>query len=193
MAHEALIIVDVQNDFCPGGSLAVPDGDRVIPVIQQWVDRFQQQGHAIITTQDAHPSDHMSFRERGGPWPPHCVVGTRGFDLHPGLNLPPHAVVHKGYERDHDAYSGFEGTVQWLSTELPEPVSLQDYLRSEGVDTVYVAGLATDYCVKATVLDALKAGFDTAVIADGVRGVDVQPGDSEKALAEMVRRGARLV
>ncbi len=193
MGQQAFIIVDLQNDFCPGGSLAVPEGDRVIPVIQDWASRFQRQGKLVITTQDAHPADHISFRERGGPWPPHCVTGTHGFELHQDLHLLPHPAFHKGYLRDVDAYSGFEGTLVAPDGTLSNPpVSLGEYLRRENVDTLYLAGLATDYCVRATVLDALKLGFATTVLVDGVRGVNVNPNDSEKALNEMAQSGATV-
>ena len=188
---DALIIVDLQNDFCPGGSLAVPDGDAVIPIIQRWIDRFRREKKEIVATQDAHPPDHMSFASRGGPWPPHCVPGTWGFHIHPELILPPDVpFFHKGTDPRQDAYSGFEGH---LARSGQAPLSLSRYLKRQGVTRVYVAGLATDYCVRATVLDALKEGFDTTVIIDGIRGVDVQPGDSKRALQEMEQNGARLV
>lgn len=186
MNHEALIIVDVQNDFCPGGSLAVSTGDEIIPVLQAWVERFQIENQTIITTQDAHPPNHISFYARGGPWPPHCVKDTWGFALHPRLTLPQHAVFLKGYLEDVDAYSGFEGVHS--DGNLP----LEKYLRQLHIDTLYVGGLATDYCVRATVLDALRRGFSTTVLVDAVRGVNVNPSDSERALKEMVKMGARL-
>lgn len=190
MGREALVIVDLQNDFCPGGALAVDQGDQVVPVIQAWVDQFQRDGRCVVTTQDAHPPHHISFHERGGPWPPHCVVGTPGFELHPGLTLAPHPQFHKGSDPDIDAYSGFEGT---LANPGEEPQTLEQYLRAHAIDTLYVAGLATDYCVRATVLDAIEKGFHTTVLVDGVRGVDVNPGDSRRALDEMAQKGARLL
>ncbi|MCL5116415.1 MAG: nicotinamidase [Firmicutes bacterium] len=194
MAKRALIIVDVQNDFCPGGSLAVPNGDAIIPVIEAWAKQFHDAGDVVVTTQDAHPRDHISFHERGGMWPPHCVVGTPGFLLHPALTLPPEtAAFHKGFLRDQDAYSGFEGVLASPSHATRSATSLEEHLRAQHVDTVYVAGLATDYCVRATVLDALKAGFATHVLVDGVRGVDVNAGDSARALDEMAEKGARLI
>lgn len=189
MAKPALIIVDVQNDFCPGGALAVPEGDQIIPIIQAAAEDFQRQGLPIVTTQDNHPPHHVSFAERGGPWPPHCVQGTSGFSLHPALQLPPHAVCLKGEDPDQDAYSGFEGLVQGVDGSR-EP--LASFLHRLSVDTVYVTGLATDYCVRATVLDALQAGFRTVVLKDAIRGVDVNPGDSERALEEMAQQGADI-
>jgi nicotinamidase/pyrazinamidase len=186
MSQVAFIIVDVQNDFCPGGSLAVPNGDRVIPFINEWAARVYEKGGVVATTQDSHPPNHISFRERGGPWPPHCVPGTSGFTLHPNLSLPPHAEFIKGYLPDVDAYSGFEA----ISTEDGTP--LEDFLRHHGVTEVWVAGLATDYCVKATVLDALALDFATTVLLDGVRGVNIQAEDSTRALEEMAQHGAQL-
>lgn len=191
MPKKALIIVDVQNDFCPGGSLAVSDGDLVVPIIQHWADQFAQTGDVIVTTQDAHPDDHISFHARGGPWPPHCVRGTLGFALHASLHLPANtARFEKGWERDRDAYSGFEG---YLVEQGHHTVPLADYLHHHQVDRVYVAGLATDYCVMATVLDALRYGFRTFVITDAVRGVDVAAGDSARALETMRQAGAEWV
>ncbi len=189
MEHPALMIVDVQNDFCPGGALAVPEGDQIIPIVRAWAEDFFRQGYPIVTTQDNHPPHHISFGERGGPWPPHCVQGTLGFALHPALQLPPHAVCLKGEDPDQDAYSGFEGLVEGPEGNR-EP--LASFLHRASVDTVYVAGLATDYCVKATVLDALKAGFRTIVLRDAVRGVDVNAGDSARALEEMAGQGAEI-
>ncbi len=191
MAQKALIIVDLQNDFCPGGALAVPEGDKVVPVIQSWVNQFHQEREVIVTTQDAHPAHHISFHERGGPWPPHCIEGTVGFRLHPDLWLPADTPrFHKGFDLNRDAYSGFEAR---LSEGGARTLPLAAFLHQEGVTDVYVAGLATDYCVRATVLDAIKAGFKTWVIADGVRGVDVHSGDSDRALVEMARHGAELI
>lgn len=188
MEQPALIIVDVQNDFCPGGALAVQGGDAVIPVLQHWVEKFHADGRPIITTQDAHPPHHISFAERGGPWPPHCVQDTWGFAIHPNLVLPEnHVAFLKGTAPDVDAYSGFEGTLAGSQQ------SLEEFLREHAIDTLYIGGLATDYCVRATVLDGLRLGFRTYVIRDGTAGVNVHPHDSERALAEMAKAGARLL
>jgi nicotinamidase/pyrazinamidase len=193
MACEALIIVDVQNDFCPGGALAVPNGDQVIGAIESWV-ATRSSDLIVVTTQDAHPPDHVSFHARGGPWPSHCVVGTWGFERHPALRIVPNAQFYKGFNRDVDAYSGFEGRLgSSPSMAATNTVSLADFLRQQDAVDLYVAGLATDYCVKATVLDALALGFPTTVLLGGVRGVDVHPGDSQAALDEMARRGARFL
>ncbi len=175
---DALIIVDVQNDFCPGGALAVPDGDQVVASINRIAPLFRH----VVTTQDWHPRNHTSFKEHGGPWPPHCVAGTQGAELHPQLNQQAVSLrIRKADTVERDAYSGFDHT------------GLAEQLRQRGVMRVFVCGLATDYCVRATALDALKEGFTTFVLTDTVRGVDVQPGDSEKALQEMREAGVRMI
>jgi nicotinamidase/pyrazinamidase len=148
-----------------------------VPVINRLAEQFD----TVVTTQDWHPSDHCSFSAQGGPWPPHCVAGTEGAALHPELKLRPAHQVLKGTSSAQDAYSGFDQT------------GLADWLRNNGVDTVYITGLATDYCVRATALDARTAGLTTYVVTDAVRGVEVHPGDSERALREMLDAGARLV
>jgi len=180
MNNRALIVVDVQNDFCPGGSLPVPEGDRVVSPINELIPKFQNAGAMVIATRDWHPRNHSSFTDQGGPWPVHCVQNTPGANFHPDLDVNERVVVvDKATTTEKDAYSGFEGT------------GLADLLRERNVNRVYVCGLATDYCVKATVLDALEAGFETYVIEDAVRGVDVNAGDSEKAIEEMRRAGAK--
>lgn len=179
---DALVIVDVQNDFLPGGALAVPHGDEVIPVLNRWIERFTGRGLPVIATRDWHPPDHCSFQARGGPWPPHCVAGTEGAAFAPGLRLPQDTlVISKATEPDREAYSGFEGT------------ALAERLRDLGARRLFVGGLATDYCVLSTVRDARREGFEVVLIEDGVRAVDVQPGDGERALEEMRRLGAALV
>lgn len=174
----ALVIVDVQNDFCPpSGSLAVPRGDAVVPVINQLAEGFEH----VVTTQCWHPPDHCSFVAQGGPWPPHCVADSPGAALHADLKVRATHQVRKGRLSGVDAYSGFDGT------------DLSDWLKQNKIDTVFVAGLATDYCVRATALDARKAGFHTYVVTDACRGVEVSPGDSERALREVLDAGATLV
>lgn len=178
---DALIIVDVQNDFLPGGSLAVPGGDAVIAPINRYAARFSKDAHPVFATRDWHPGNHCSFKANGGPWPPHCVAGSRGAEFAAGLEIPQTAaVISKATDPGRDAYSGFEGT------------DLQRQLRAKGIRRVFVAGLATDYCVLATVKDALAQGFQAVVLADAVRAVDVAPGDGERALREMRARGAAL-
>jgi nicotinamidase/pyrazinamidase len=174
--RDALLVVDVQNDFCPGGALAVTDGDLVVPVVNGLAPHFRR----IFYTQDWHPANHISFKNQGGIWPPHCVADTLGAQLHPYLRLPDAVAIKKGTEPDKEAYSGFQET------------DLAERLRKANIKRVMIAGLATDYCVKATALDALKAGFDVVVVADAVRGVDVSLGDSEKALDDMKKAGAEI-
>ena len=175
---DALIIVDVQNDFCPGGALAVPEGDKVVEPINRVAPLFRH----VVTTQDWHPPNHCSFQQSGGIWPVHCVAGTPGAELHPQLNQQPVNIrIRKADTVDRDAYSGFDHT------------DLAEQLRSRGVARVFVCGLATDYCVRATALDALREGFATFVLTNAVRGVDAQPGDSEKALREMQQAGVNLI
>jgi len=178
---DALIVVDVQNDFLPGGSLAVPDGDAVIAPVNRYAALFAKNAHPVFATRDWHPGDHCSFKARGGPWPPHCVAGSRGAQFAAGLALPETAtVISKATDRDRDAYSGFQET------------GLERQLRAKGVKRVFVAGLATDYCVLATVTDALAAGFGAVLLADAVRAVDVTPGDGERAIGKMRALGAAV-
>ncbi len=178
----ALIVVDVQNDFCLGGALAVPDGDKVVYILNDYITRFFAKGAAIFATRDWHPIHHISFKERGGPWPPHCVQNTRGSDFHHDLKLPYGVeIISKGFLTEKDAYSGFEGT------------ELERRLRHKGITRVFVGGLATDYCVKHTVLDSLKNGFETYLLVDAVKGVNVRTNDSETAVNEIIRVGAKTI
>lgn len=175
---DALIVVDVQNDFCKGGSLEVPDGDAVVPVINRLMPRFRH----VLGTLDWHPPNHSSFQEYGGTWPVHCVPGTWGAETHPDLDTS--RIEHSakaGTNVDIDGYSGFVDT------------DLEAELRKRGVQRVFVTGLATDYCVKHTALDAVRLGFETSVVTDACRAVNVSPGDDEAALSEMAAAGATLV
>jgi len=175
---KALIIVDVQNDFCPGGALAVPDGDAVVPILNAAMDAYP----VVVTTQDWHPPDHVSFGAQGGPWPPHCVAGTPGAELHPDLRRDRITFqIRKADTPAVDAYSGFQGT------------GLAEQLRARGVTEVAVGGLATDYCVKATALDAKAEGFEVTVLADASRPVEVRPGDGARALNALRENGVRVV
>lgn len=179
---KALIVVDVQNDFCPGGALAVAGGDEIIPVINRLVNSFD----LVVYTRDWHPANHVSFAENpqftDKSWPAHCVAGTPGAAFHPDLLVRPDGIiVDKGTEAEVEAYSGFQGT------------GLAEKLRARQVDTVYITGLATDYCVKATALDALKEGFRTFVVANACRGVDFPAGTVEKALNELRAAGAGII
>jgi len=177
---DALIIVDVQNDFLPGGSLAVPSGDEVIPKLNRYISAFVERDLPVFATRDWHPPDHCSFKAQGGPWPPHCITGTPGANFADALALPRDAtIVSKAQSREADAYSGFEGT------------DLADRLRRAGIARLFIGGLATDYCVLNTVKDARAQGFDVMLLVDAVRAVNVNPGDGEAAEAEMRQRGAR--
>jgi nicotinamidase/pyrazinamidase len=181
---DALIIIDVQNDFCPGGSLAVRGGDEVVPVLNKYINQFNQAKLPIFATRDWHPEKTKHFKAFGGLWPSHCVQGTHGAEFHNDLALPPDViVVSAGMGYDEEGYSGFDG-------KDDKGVGLADLLREHGVERLFVGGIATDYCVKATVLDALKSGFKAVLLQDAVRGVNLQPDDSERAIAEMVRAGA---
>jgi nicotinamidase/pyrazinamidase len=185
-AGDALVIVDVQNDFCPGGALAVPDGDAVVGVLNRYAERFAAAGAPIFATRDWHPARTRHFKAWGGAWPPHCVQGTPGAEFHPRLVLPPSTeVVSKGQDPEADAYSAFQGTTA-------DGTAFAAALRRRGVRRLFVGGLATDYCVKATALDALQQGFDVVVLEDAVRAVDVAPGDGERALAALRAAGARM-
>lgn len=179
---DALVIVDVQNDFLPGGALAVPHGDAVIEPLNRWIARFSAAGRPIVATRDWHPPNHCSFQAQGGPWPPHCIAGTPGAAFAADLQLPDSAIIiSKAIAPQAEAYSGFAGT------------DLDGRLRTLGVRRLYVGGLATDYCVKNTVLDARRLGYEVIVLAQAIRAVDVEPGDGERALAEMQAAGAGLV
>lgn len=197
---QALMLVDIQNDFLPGGALAVPAGHEVVAVANRLMDCFP----LIVATQDWHPPDHGSFASQhpdrqagdviqlnGIPqivWPDHCVQGTWGAEFAPGFSVErAHRVFHKGLDRDIDSYSGFFDNRRLRSTGLGE------FLRERGATEIAIAGLATDYCVRFSVLDAIQLGFRVRVIRDGCRGVDLQPGDSARALQEMQDVGARLV
>jgi nicotinamidase/pyrazinamidase len=176
---DALIIVDLQNDFCPGGALAVPEGDKIVPVLNAYIERFSNSESLIVATRDWHPENHISFAEQGGIWPKHCVQNTKGAEFHPDLKLPSDSIiVSKATEPDKEAYSGFDGT------------NLDKLLKGKGVTRLFVGGLATDYCVRATVLDALRLGFCVFLLLDAIKGVNIQPEDSERAIVEMLEKGA---
>jgi nicotinamidase/pyrazinamidase len=176
--RDALLIVDVQSDFCPGGALAVPGGHEVIPVI----NRLLKYRWLSVATMDWHPSNHCSFEPHGGPWPVHCVQDTPGAALHPELDTAQiQLVITKGSHPAEEAYSGFHGT------------ELAEILRAKGVTRVVVCGLATDYCVRATAHDALQEGFEVLVLEDAIRGVEVNPGDCQRAIEELRQAGAQVI
>lgn len=174
---DALILVDVQEDFLPGGALPVERGDEIIPVLNRWIGRARRQGIPIIASRDWHPPNHVSFEDRGGPWPRHCVRDTPGAAFASALNLPEESrIVSKGTDPDSDQYSPFEGT------------DLADTLKAKGVSRLWIGGLAEDVCVRQTVLDARKAGFEVYLLAAATRPVNRDSG--RKALQEMCEAGA---
>lgn len=184
--RDALIVVDVQNDFCPGGSLAVPEGDKVVPVLNQLMSRFSALGASIYASRDWHPAETKHFKAFGGPWPPHCVQGTKGAMFHPDLKLPEGVVIiSKGMDPEKDSYSAFHGVD-------PQGVGLAASLRQRGVERVFVGGLATDYCVKFTALDARREGFEVVFLEDASRGVEISHGDTAKAIEEMKAAGVAV-
>jgi nicotinamidase/pyrazinamidase len=183
---DGLLLVDPQNDFCPGGSLPVASGDAVMPVLNAWAAAAERAGVPIFVSRDWHPARTTHFKDYGGTWPPHCVMGTRGAEFHPDLRLPAEAVVvSKGMGEAEDAYSAFQARD---STGRP----LATLLGERDVHHLYVMGLATDYCVKASALDGLTAAFQVTVVREGTRAVNVQPQDGEQALAEMRAAGAAI-
>ncbi len=178
---DALIVVDVQNDFCPGGSLGVRGGDAVARKMGETARMFAERGGKVFATQDWHPAGHLSFAAQGGQWPDHCVQGSHGAEFHAELELPEGAhVIKKGASLDKDAYSGFIDS------------DLDAQLKASGITRVYVGGLTTDYCVVNTVVDALANGYETYVLTDAVAAVNVEPGDGDRALHLMELNGAVL-
>jgi len=176
---DALLIVDVQQDFLPGGNLAVPDGDAVVPVLNEYIQTFTRLGLPVYATRDWHPADHCSFEPRGGPWPPHCVANTAGAEFATNLALPENTtVISKATLTDTDAYSGFEAT------------DLDLHLTKNHITTLYIGGLATDVCVLNTVKDALRNDYRVYLLTDAIRAVNARPGNAEKAIDEMQQAGA---
>lgn len=177
--HDALLITDIQNDFLPGGALAVVNGDSIIPIINDYISRFVTVKAHIIASRDWHPPNHSSFKSQGGPWPIHCVQGTKGAQFSPLLKLPEYTyIISKATDPKHEAYSAFDGT------------NLDNKLQELGVTRLFVVGLATDYCVVNTVLDARMLGFDVVVLMDATLGINVKQGDVEQAVTSMVKSGA---
>ncbi len=182
----ALLIIDVQNDFCPGGALGVAGGDAIIPLINKYIEVLGKRGYQVIASRDWHPPVTSHFREYGGIWPAHCIAGTSGAMFHEGLRLPTHCrVFSKGMDPERDDYSA-------LTAQDEEGLRLADFLRNAGIGRLYIGGLATDYCVRQTALDGLKQGIYITILTDAVAGVDLKPGDSAAALAEMEAAGATL-
>jgi nicotinamidase/pyrazinamidase len=179
---DALLVVDVQRDFLPGGSLAVAGGDAVIAPLNAWIACFAARHLPVYASRDWHPADHVSFAAQGGPWPPHCVAQSPGAAFAGALQLPADVcIVSKGSLAEKDAYSAFEGT------------DLQRRLQTQGVRRLFVGGLATDYCVLSTVLDALALGYEVLVLGDAIAAVNVHPGDGDRALDRMRQAGARVL
>jgi len=183
--RDALIMVDMQRDFCPGGALGVPTGDAIVPVVNRYLERFAVARAPVFLTRDWHPPVTRHFQAHGGIWPAHCVQGTQGAEFHPELRSPEAAVVvSKGMDPDQDAYSAFHA-----EDDAGRP--LLAVLAARGVRRLYVGGLATDYCVRATVLDAVREGFEVVLLEDAIGAVDLQPGDEARALEDMRAAGAR--
>ena len=177
----ALVVVDVQVDFCPGGALAVEDADQVVPGLNAAIEAFARLGLPMFFTRDWHPPNHISFRSRGGIWPRHCVQGTPGAKFHPDLRVPTGATVFsKGDDPTKEAYSGFQGT------------GLEGAMKSLGVEEMYIGGLTFDYCVMESALDARRAGFSVVVLEDCVKAVNARPGDGARALATMKDAGVKF-
>jgi len=181
---DALLLVDPQIDFCPDGALPVADGDRVMPVLNVWSAAAEGAGVPIFVSRDWHPARTTHFQEFGGVWPPHCVMGTRGAEFHPDFQLPAQAtVVSKGMGEHEDAYSAFQARDE-------SGALLAALLAQKHVNHLYIGGLATDYCVKSSTLDALADGFRVTLVPDGMRAVNLQPTDGDAALEEMRAAGA---
>ncbi len=180
--YDALLVVDVQKDFMPGGALPVPEGDRVIEPLNKYIEIFASKELPVFASRDWHPESHVSFKENGGIWPSHCVQWSEGAEFHDGLKLPSDTfIINKGDRPELEAYSAFQGTL------------LDSLLKERGVKRLFVGGLATDYCVKNTVLGGLNLGYTVFFLADASKGVDVNPGDSERAIENMLEQGAILL
>ena len=182
----AVLVVDVQRDFCPDGALAVPNGDRVVPVLNQILRAAHARRLTVYATRDWHPSDSSHFLAGGGPWPVHCVAGSPGARFHPDLRLPEGTqVVNKGMTANSDGYSSFEGC-------LDDGTTLAHDLRHRGITHLVTGGLATDYCIRHSVLDAIRRGWRVTLVTDAIAAVELTPNDGEQALAEMHAAGAEL-
>jgi len=184
---KALLIVDIQNDFCPGGALGVPEGDKIIPAINKYVKIFAKNKLPIFATRDWHPVRTEHFKEFGGVWPVHCISNTRGSAFHPDLKLTKDtALLYKGMGPEKDSYSSFDA-------EDSSGIKLAKILKRLGIKEIYIGGLATDYCVKYTAIDALKSGLKVKILTDAIQGVNLKPGDCENALNKIVKMGAKEI
>jgi len=183
---DALLLIDVQRDFCPGGALAAEGGDRIVPALNRLIAWAAGRGLPVYASRDWHPSETTHFQAFGGEWPPHCVQDTPGAAFHPELRLPPGAIViSKGGDPRKPGYSAFDG-------HTSDGRTLLDDLAARRVDHLYVGGIATDYCVKASAIDARRAGLAVTVLTDAVAGIDAHPGDIERALEEMAKAGVEF-
>ncbi|MDK6028130.1 nicotinamidase [Ignisphaera sp. 4213-co] len=175
---DALIIVDMQNDFMPGGTLPVPNALTIISAINKYIELFEKSNALIVATRDWHPPNHISFNTRGGPWPPHCIQNTWGAEFHKDLKLPRNTIViSKAFKEDKEAYSGFEDT------------ELDNTLKSRNIKRLFIAGVATEYCVKATAEDGVKLGYQVFLLEDAIKGIDSPPGSEEKAIEDLMNKG----
>lgn len=184
---KALLVVDVQNDFCPGGALGVPEGDKIVNKINKYTKIFMKKKLPVFATRDWHPVRTKHFRDFGGTWPVHCIQNSRGAAFHPDLKLPKDAILlYKGIDPHKDGYSAFDA-------EDASGTSLGKLLKILGVEEIYIGGLATDYCVKFSALEALRQGFRVKILLDAIKGVDLKPGDSKEAIRQMIKKGAKKI
>lgn len=185
--RKALLVVDVQNDFCPGGALAVPQGDKIIPKLNQYIKLFSGKKLPIFASRDWHPVRTSHFKDFGGIWPVHCLQNTQGASFHPKLKLPKDAILlYKGMDPQEDSYSVFQA-------QDDKGVNFLRLLHLMGISELYIGGLATDYCVKFSALDALRQGIKVKLLSDAIKGVDLQPEDSESAVKAMLKKGAKKI
>jgi nicotinamidase/pyrazinamidase len=186
-SKKALLLVDLQNDFCPGGALGVPEGDKIIPAINKYIKIFAKKKLPVFATRDWHPVRSKHFKDFGGLWPVHCVQNSKGAQFHPELKLPKGVVLlYKGMDPGKDSYSAFQA-------ENEAGMTLPKLLNLLSINELYIAGLATDYCVRFTTRDAIKQGFKVKILIDAIKGVDLKPKDSENAIKEMVKGGAKKI
>jgi nicotinamidase/pyrazinamidase len=184
---KALLVVDMQNDFCPGGALAIPEGDKIIPSLNKYIKIFSRKKLPIFASRDWHPVRTRHFKDFGGVWPVHCIQNTKAAAFHSKLKLPKETILlYKGMEPEKDSYSVFQAEDQW-------GINFLKILNLLSIKELYVGGLATDYCVRFTALEALKHGFKVKILTDAIKGVDLKPQDSRYAIREMVKKGAKRI
>lgn len=183
----ALLVVDMQNDFCPGGALGIPEGDKIIPKINKYIKIFAKHKLPVFLTRDWHPVRTKHFKDFGGTWPVHCIQNSRGAQFHSKLKLPKEAILlYKGMDPAVDAYSAFQA-------EASNGVKLAHLLKVMGINELYIGGLATDYCVRFSSRDAIKQGFKVKILVDAIKGVNLRPEDSEQAIKEITKLGAKKI